>query len=71
MPSVKFFGILLKFKDSLIDALQDKITLLSLPVSSRDDKGYKDAWKAVEERIEDINVSVKLLEERKQSLLDE
>ena len=61
------YSILEKFQEEKKDALDDKSTLLMLAKkdpSSTKDPTFKKAWAAVEQRLQDIELSIKLLENR-------
>lgn len=68
------YSILEKFREEKKDALDDKNTLLIIAEkdhSSTKDPTYKKAWAAVEQRLNDIELSIKLLEQRLNVILEE
>ena len=61
-------NIIAKFKEELLDAENDEKTLLSLPVSERKTKQYKQAWQSVQDRKSDIMLSLELMRNRLKSM---
>lgn len=64
-------SMIIKFKDDVIDALNDKITLLEFPFEERDTEMYKKTWQSIEDRLMNLNITINLLEKRKKELLGE
>lgn len=61
-------NIIAKFKEELLDAENDENTLLSLPVSERKTRQYKQAWQSVQDRKADIMLSLELMRNRLKSM---
>lgn len=68
------YSMLSKFQDEKTLALEDKIKLLKYVEKDptlKDEDVYKKAWEAVEQRLQDVELSVELLQKRLYALTDD